>query len=210
MTDRGVIFNNLAFQKGANATYQFKVDYDAATGQTYQYRSDWERMQSKLGKVGLGQQYEPNLYCRFYNITSGVIPNFYGPPGADWGTEKGTPGAYPINFNNGFPGTSTYFNTGVIAKGYIYTPVATTVQLRTVSDDGVAVFLNGVPVINNWTNHSSTTDTSAVLQLIPGYTPVEVRYFNGGVDGVLQLSYNLGGSGFNQNNGVLYNTACSR
>lgn len=210
MTDRGFVFNNLVSQAGANAIYAYQIEYEATNGKPYQFKSQTERIQALIGRKGQEKQYLPNLYCKFYRITPGVIPSFFGPPNTGWLSQIGNAGAYPMTFNNGFPGITDYFNIGMIAKGYVYSQYATTIRLQTISDDGVVVLFNGVPVINNWTFHSSTTDTSPLLQLLPGYTPIEVRFFNGSADGVCQLFTNIGETGFNQNSGVLFNTACSR
>lgn len=222
MGDRRFIFDNVAFQNGANTAYQFTVDYQNANGTPYQFRSQTERIQALMGKKGQQETYLPNLYCRFYNITpAGQIPSQFGPGNAGWGAEIGTPGAYSVNFSNSFPGTTQVQNVGVIAKGYVYTPEATTLRVQTISDDGIAVYLNGIPILQNWTQHGSTTDESKQYPLLRGYTPIEVRYFNNAVDGVCRLFTNIGEpnpryypnigqTGFNQNSGVLYNSAASR
>lgn len=204
------IFNNVALQNGANTAYQFTVDYQTATGKPYQFRSQTERIQALIGKQGMtNDYYQPELFCRFYNTTVSV-PSQYGPPNTGWGSEIGRPGGYAVNFQNSFPGTTQTENVGVIAKGYVYSPVPTTLRVQTISDDGIAVYLDGLPIINNWTSHSSTTDTSSQYFLARGYTPIEVRYFNGAVDAFCRLFYNIGETGFNQNSGVLFNSAQSR
>ena len=109
-----------------------------------------------------------------------------------------------------FPGTTQTENVGMIAKGYIYSPVTTTVRLQTLSDDGIAVYLDGLPVIENWTLHGPTTDTSRQYPLTRGYTPIEVRYCQGAVTANCYLYTNIGETGFNQNSGILFNGATSR
>jgi hypothetical protein len=205
------IFNNVAEQNGANTAYQFTVDYQAANGKPYQFRSQTERIQALIGKQGMSTDYyQPELYCRFYTVTPSVIPSQYGPPNAGWGAEIGRPGGYSVDFQNSFPGTTQIENVGVIAKGYVYSPVPTTLRVQTISDDGIAVYLDGLPIINNWTTHSSTTDTSTQVFLARGYTPIELRYFNSAVDGFCRLFTNIGETGFTQNSGILFNGATSR
>jgi hypothetical protein len=205
------IFNNVALQNGANTAYQFTVDYQAATGKPYQFRSQTERIQALIGKQGMtNDYYQSGLYCRFYNITAGIIPSQFGPPNTNWGSEIGRPDGYDVNFVNSFPGTTTVQNVGLIAKGFVYSPVPTTIRLQTISDDGIAVYLNDIPVIVNWTQHSSTTDTSQLFPLSRGYTPIEVRYFNNSADGICRLFTNLGETGFNQNTGILFNNTLNR
>ena len=36
------------------------------------------------------------------------------------------------------------------------------------SDDGVRLWINGQQVINNWTDHAATTNTSAAISLTAG------------------------------------------
>ena len=204
------IFNNIALQNGANTAYQFTVDYQNVTGKPYQFRSQTERIQALIGRQGMtNDYYQPNLYCRFYNTTVS-LPSQFGPPNVGWGAELGRPGAYEINFNNSIPGTTQTTNIGMIAKGYIYSPVPTTIRLQTISDDGIAVYLNGAPVIQNWTLHGPTTDTSAQYPLSRGYTPVEVRFCQGANSFNCLLYTNIGETGFTQNSGILFNSASSR
>ena len=51
------IFNSPAFQTAANMVYQYKKNIDltnnaAATGKTYKFKTDFERMQYLLGLYG--------------------------------------------------------------------------------------------------------------------------------------------------------------
>jgi hypothetical protein len=52
-------FDTLAFQNSANTVYNYKIAYETInTGKTYQFKSDYERMQNLIGKQ------------RFYSISS--------------------------------------------------------------------------------------------------------------------------------------------
>ena len=46
-----------------------------------------------------------------------------------------------------------------------------TYRFTTVSSDGIRLYVNGQLVINNWTDHNTTTNTSAGISLTAG-----VRY----------------------------------
>jgi len=46
--------------------------------------------------------------------------------------------------------------------------VTGTHTFSTVSDDGVRLWVNGQLVINNWTDHTQTTNTSAPMALVAG------------------------------------------
>jgi hypothetical protein len=52
------VFNTTAFQNSANTVYNAKKDFDAnpvnvATKTVYKFKSDYERMQYKIGLYGL-------------------------------------------------------------------------------------------------------------------------------------------------------------
>jgi hypothetical protein len=68
-------------------------------------------------------------------------------------------------------------------------------QFQTNTDDGVRVWVNGVQIINNWTNHSATTNTSGTVALSAGtrYTIVMEFYENGG-QAVAQLRWKTPGT----------------
>jgi hypothetical protein len=60
-------------------------------------------------------------------------------------------------------------------------PVAGQYGFRMTSDDGVRLFVDGVAVMDAWTEHAAA-NTDATVQLAPGLHAIELRYFeNGGV-----------------------------
>ena len=52
-------------------------------------------------------------------------------------------------------------NFSVRWTGKVQAPVTGTYRFSTVSDDGIRLWVNGQQVINNWTDHAATTNTSA-------------------------------------------------
>ena len=56
-------------------------------------------------------------------------------------------------------------------------------NFQTISDDGVRLYVNGALVINNWADHSATTDNSAAIALTAGidYAITMEFYENGGL-----------------------------
>jgi glucose/arabinose dehydrogenase len=65
--------------------------------------------------------------------------------------------------------------------GQVEAPFSGTYRFYTVSDDGVRLWVNGVPIVNNWTDHS-TTENSATISLTGGQR-YDIRmefYENGG------------------------------
>ena len=68
-------------------------------------------------------------------------------------------------------------------------------QFQTNSDDGVRVWVNGSLVINNWTPHGPTLDTSAAITLAAGQRVsivVEYQEYTGGA--TMQLSWKTPGT----------------
>lgn len=80
----------------------------------------------------------------------------------------------------------------MVAKGYVYSEGASEIQFKTYSDDGIRIIFNNETVIDNWTSHGPTEDTSSYVTLPRGYTPIKILFFQGGASGVLQLSYRIG------------------
>ncbi len=100
----------------------------------------------------------------------------------DWGT--GSPGAgVPIdNFSVRWSGTLVAPSTGSYA-------------FQTYSDDGIRVWINGVALINNWTDHSPATDTSAGITLAAGQVvSVVVEYYEAGGGAVARLRWRTPGA----------------
>jgi YVTN family beta-propeller protein len=68
-------------------------------------------------------------------------------------------------------------------------------QFQTNSDDGVRLWVNGVQVINNWTNHSATLNTSAAVALIAGNRyAITMEYYENGGRAVAQLRWKTPGT----------------
>ena len=76
--------------------------------------------------------------------------------------------------------------------GRVEAPVTGSYRFSTVSDDGIRLTVNGVSVINNWTDHAPTTNTSAAISLTAGvrYTiTLEFYEKGGGATAKLQWTY---------------------
>ena len=54
-------------------------------------------------------------------------------------------------------------------------------------------------MINNWTYHGATTDTSAVLTVNPGYNPITILFFNGTLTAQCDFVYKLGSGPYTGN-----------
>jgi hypothetical protein len=86
----------------------------------------------------------------------------------------------------------TVDNFSVRWTGRVQAPVTGTYRFSTVSDDGIRLSVNGQQIINNWTDHASTTNTSAAISLTAGvkYT-ITLEYYEktGSATAKLQWSY---------------------
>src|SRR6185503_7622888 len=78
--------------------------------------------------------------------------------------------------------------------GRVEAPVTGTYRFSTVSDDGIRLWVNGQQVINNWTDHSSTTNTSAAIALTAGvrYT-ITLEYYEKTGSAVAKLQWTYPG-----------------
>ena len=67
----------------------------------------------------------------------------------------------------------------VLIEGFIFAPVDGNYIFETYSDDGVRVFVDGVRVINNWTNHGTTRNTGNA-NLTTGWKPIRIAMYEWG------------------------------
>ena len=95
----------------------------------------------------------------------------------DWGA--GAPGA-GVNADN----------FSVRWSGTVQAPSTGTYRFQTDSDDGVRLWVNGVQMINNWTDHSPTTDTSAGINLVAGVkVDIVLEYYEKGGGATMRLRW---------------------
>jgi hypothetical protein len=195
-------------QNADNCVYNQAVIYNATnnavvTGNTFKYKSDRERMQALLGSKGTSRTtgYYPGVVARFYpiTVTNPTLPSINGPGSSGWGTQAGN--TYITNVIylgdadlQARAGLSNY--VGVVVSGYLYSPIATTAQFQTTSDDGNVVIFNATTIISAWAYQAPTTTTSAVVTVNAGYNPFVVRYFEGTVTALLSLQIKLGNGPF--------------
>ena len=103
-----------------------------------------------------------------------------------------------INFNwgTGAPGTAIGVDRfSVRWTGQVQPPLTGTYLFQTNSDDGVRVSLNGQQIINNWTDHGPTINTSAAISLSAGIKyNITVEYYENTGGAVVSLSWKLPGS----------------
>ena len=69
-------------------------------------------------------------------------------------------------------------------------------RFQTSSDDGVRLWVNGSLVINNWTDHPNTTDTSGNVNLTAGETySIRLEFYENGGQALIRLRWDLPGGG---------------
>jgi YVTN family beta-propeller protein len=129
-------------------------------------------------------------------VASGLTGNYFNNI-----TLSGTPAltrVEAINFSwgSGSPGTGVSADNFSVRWTGTIAPTSTgNYRFRSYSDDGVRVWVNGVQVINNWTDHSPANNTSGNVNLAAGqrYT-VTVEYYERGGGAVMQLRWRLPGT----------------
>ena len=209
MSQDRFIFDTVDYQNSANTVNNFVKVYNArnnaaATGNSFKFKSDHDRMQNLLGSKGQTRNsgYYDGLYVSLYAITvvDPTIPSSNGPGNTGWGSKLWSGPANIIAIRDAYLQTRATRQdyVGAVISGYLYSPVATTVILRTTSDDGVIVNFNGVNVISNRTYHGPTTDTSSSLTVHAGYNPIVIYFFEGAGGAQLDLEYSLGGAAYTQ------------
>jgi MSHA biogenesis protein MshQ len=131
-------------------------------------------------------------------ISSGITGNYYNNRTL---TEPSTASRNdaPIDFNWGgtAPGPSgiNADNFSTRWTGYVRVTQSGAYRFQTVSDDGVRLYVNGNLVINNWSDHSAATDTSADVVLAAGQTyTIVLEYYENAGDAVMRLLWRLPGA----------------
>lgn len=208
MSDPRFIFNTVDYQNSANSLNNYVDSVNvacnaAATGWSYQFRSDAERMQSLIGNRGKPRLsgYYDGLYANIYALTvvqnGSTLPSINGPGASGWGSQLWAgPIVNAINITDQFlqsrAGRSDY--VGIKISGYIYSPVASTIVFRTLTDDGGAVYFNNQLVLNAWAYQGPTPTTSASVPINAGYNPITILFFEGAVSCLFQFNFQIAGN----------------
>jgi YVTN family beta-propeller protein len=119
----------------------------------------------------------------FNNMTLTGVPVMQRTEAVNFGWGSGAPATAVLKdkFSVRWTGTVEASSTGEF-------------QFQTSSDDGVRVWVNGVQVINNWTNHAATTNTGAIVALTGGnrYT-IKMEFYENGGQAVARLRWRTPG-----------------
>ncbi|HSR62364.1 MAG TPA: DUF6701 domain-containing protein [Gammaproteobacteria bacterium] len=108
-----------------------------------------------------------------------------GPVNFDWG--GGSPGVAGVGNNN----------FSVRWEGVLRITSTDTYRFQTVSDDGVRLWVDGNLVIDNWTDHAATTDTSGNVALTAGQIyEIRLEYYENGGQSEIRLRWGRVSGGF--------------
>jgi YVTN family beta-propeller protein len=100
----------------------------------------------------------------------------------DWGSGRPAIGVAADNFSVRWTGTITV-------------PTSGNYRFQTRSDDGVRLWINGTQLINNWSDHSPTNNTSGTITLTAGQrVPVTLEYYERGGGAEIRLRWRLPGT----------------
>jgi hypothetical protein len=128
------------------------------------------------GSGGLTGRYYNNPQGGVYNSTL-VLTRIDSTVNFNWGYGSPASGVQVDNFN-------------VEWTGQVLAPVSGAYRFTTTSDDGIQVWVNGALVINNWTNHAPTTDSSNTINLTAGVKyNIRVLYYENGSWSTMQLQW---------------------
>ena len=178
-----------SYVAGATGSHSVTVSYDDVN----RYREDNEGNNTLKRTLVVGASNTgTGLRGRYYNLPANGV---YPPANPFGATPTLTRTDATVNFGwlNSAPGGSvTADNYAVSWEGVVEAPVSGTYTFTTRSDDGVRLFVNGVSVINNWTDHGPTDNNSAGITLSAGQrVPVRMEYYErgGGAEARLHWAY---------------------
>ncbi len=95
-----------------------------------------------------------------------------------------------INFTNWGPAppiTGVASNYSVRWTGYVVPLFSETYTFTTVSDDGVRLLINNQLVVDNWTDHSTTSNPGSITLAAGQRYAITLEYYQGGGAAVIQL-----------------------
>lgn len=148
-----------------------------------------------FGQFAIAEPEQTSTVCT--NLTSGIIGQYFNNTSLS-GTVAGTRIDGPINFDwvGGTPGVAgiNADQFSVRWEGLLRTTQAGNYRFQTASDDGVRLWVNGVLVINNWTDHSNTTDTSGLVALAANEVySIRLEFYENGGQALIRLRWLLPG-----------------
>jgi hypothetical protein len=149
----------------AGTTYDIKMEYYEHGGGAV----------AKLLWAYPGQTQTPIARTQLYPpaAVAGLVAQYYNDPGngTHFGTRILTRVDSTVNFTWGSASPASGVTTNNFAvrwTGLVQAPVTGNYRFSTISNDGIRLWINGQQVVNNWTDHGTTTNTSANVALTAG------------------------------------------
>lgn len=104
--------------------------------------------------------------------------------------------AVDFDWGTGAPGTGVNAdNFSVRWSGRVEAPLAGSYQFQTVSDDGIRVYVGGQLVIDNWTDHAPTINTSGAITFAANAkADIVVEFYERGGGAVSRLQWKAPGA----------------
>ncbi len=125
--------------------------------------------------------------------SEGLFGEYYhGSAGDPWQTlvmERIDP-TVDFSWGDGSPDPSVNANNFTVRwTGMIEVPTTDTYTFHTQTDDGIRLFVNGQPVISNWTNHSNTHDSGDIALMAGQPYEIILEFYEAGGGAVCELSW---------------------
>jgi mono/diheme cytochrome c family protein len=154
--------------------------------------ADLNRLVAYLREIGSDEASAPSPLVS----GGGLVGRYYGGIALAGNPLLTRTEAVNYNWGSGSPGPGVPANQfSVRWTGTITIPTTGSYRFRTVSDDGVRLWINGTQRINNWTNHGSTNNTTGTLSFTAGQrVPVTIEYYENTGNAVMRLQWRVPGS----------------
>lgn len=140
----------------------------------------------------------PTVMCASDAPASGLFGEYYNSTNLTGTPNTRTDTSIDFNWGTGAPGVTGIGsdNFSIDWNGYVRAEETGTYFFQTESDDGVRLWVDGNLVIDNWTNHSPTVNTSTGVTLTAGQAyPVTLQYYENGGGAVIRLRWQTPSSG---------------
>jgi len=131
------------------------------------------------------------MYSGFQHTGNGLNATYYNNSDFTGTTVSRTDATVNFSWGSGSPHASIGSDTfSARWTGQIQALETGNYLFKTDSDDGVRLYVNNVLVINNWTNHSLTTNTSANVALVAGEKyDIRLEYFENTGSSTIRLKW---------------------
>ncbi|MCU0315584.1 MAG: PA14 domain-containing protein [Fimbriimonadaceae bacterium] len=165
------------FENGGGATAQLHWTTPGNARQVIPMSQLYPATGSSSGSSGTGTGLKASFYSGMSLSGSPLLTRTDSTVNFSWGNGSYTSGGPTNNFSAKW-------------EGEVQATAAGNYTFSTLSDDGVRLYVNGNLVINNWTNHGDTWDTSAAVNLTAGQkVTIRMEYFENGGGATAQLHW---------------------